>query len=152
MKTRLDFGYCPQTLIMIEITRSLPQLPELTSTRVRRTRLEHLTLPSESLVLTHRHLCKQFSLLDAKPQARLRLWRLLPRFLSWALPVLQIPSAPSLSPRLQISAPTTRTFFLVNRISGTTCLPPCLPSSNQLLYSPYLLRYLMHSQPISDPL
>lgn len=134
-----------------------PQFPELTSTRVRRTRPEYLSLPSGSLFLTHCHLCKQFSHLAAKSQARFLLWLLLSRLLSYAPPIILAPirahtSFPllSLAPRHQISAPMTRTLFLVNSFPGSTCLPPFLASINQLLNSAYLLRYLMHSQVICD--
>lgn len=61
-------------------------------------------------------------------------------------------SLPSLSHVHQISAPITGTSFLVNSFQGTSCLPPCLAFVNQLLYSAYLLRCLMHRQLICDSL
>lgn len=61
-------------------------------------------------------------------------------------------SLPSLSPVHQISAPITGTSSLVNSFPGTSCLPPCLAFVNQLLYSAYLLRCLMHRQLICDSL
>lgn len=61
-------------------------------------------------------------------------------------------SLPSLSPVHQISAPITGTSSLVNSFPGTSCLPPCLASVKQLLYSAYLLRCLMHRQLICDSL
>lgn len=84
-KPRLDFSFWLQTLIMIEIIANHLQFPELTLTRTGRTRFEYLSLPFESLPLTHCHCWKQFSHLASKPQFGFLLW-LLSRFFSSTLP------------------------------------------------------------------
>lgn len=92
-----------------------------------------MSLPSENLLLTHGHLCKQFSHLAAKCWARFLLWLLSSRFPSSVLPNIQASvqmeayfSLPRPSLRIQISAPMTRTLLLVNRFPGIAYLLPCL--------------------------
>lgn len=120
-----------------------------------------MSLPPDNLLLTHGHLCKQFSHLAAKVLGQI----------SALVAVIQIPfqcspKYPGFCPDggLLFSAQTLfqDPDFCSNDQDLASCQQiyrHCLSASlsfevsiNQLLYSMYLLRYLLHSQLICDTL